>query len=89
MSLKPGEDSGLKTYLDTDQFISVEEASAKAILDGFVYELKPGSSIIITAGTEHNIINASLITALQLYTVYVPPDYSEGRIHKTKSEGTV
>jgi mannose-6-phosphate isomerase-like protein (cupin superfamily) len=87
MSLEPSENIGLETYLDTDQFISVEEGSGKAILDGFVFELKPGSSIAIPAGTEYNIFNTSPTEALKLYTVYIPPDYSEGTIHKTKTEG--
>lgn len=88
MSLKPGEDIGLETYLDTDQFISVEEGSGKAILDGLVYELKPRSALVIPAGTEYNIINISAREALKLYTVYIPPDYAEGTTHKSKSEGT-
>jgi mannose-6-phosphate isomerase-like protein (cupin superfamily) len=49
--------------------------------------LKRGSSIVIPAGTEYNIINISAIEALKLFTVYIPPDYSEGTIHKTKAEG--
>lgn len=88
MSLKPGEDIGLETYLDTDQFISVEEGSGKAILDGLVYELKPRSALVIPAGTEYNVINISATEALKLYTVYIPPDYAEGTIHKSKLEGT-
>jgi mannose-6-phosphate isomerase-like protein (cupin superfamily) len=88
MSLKPGEDIGLETYLDTDQFICVEAGSGKAILDGLVYGLKPGSAIVIPAGTEHNIINTSSMKALKLYTFYIPPDYADGTVHKTKSEGT-
>ena len=88
MSLKPGQDIGLETYLDTDQFISVEEGSGKAILDGLVYELKPRSALVIPAGTEYNVINISATEALKLYTVYIPPDYAEGTIHKSKLEGT-
>jgi mannose-6-phosphate isomerase-like protein (cupin superfamily) len=88
MSLKPGEDVGLETYVDTDQFISLEEGSGKAILDGLVYELKLRSGLIIPAGTEYNIINTSATEALKLYIVYIPPDYAEGTIHKTKAEGT-
>ena len=88
MSLKPCEDIGLETYLDTDQFLCVEEGTGKAILDGFVYELKPGSGIVIPAETEYNIINTSSTNPLKFYTVYIPPDYAEGTIHKTKSEGT-
>ena len=88
MSLKPGEDIGLETYLDTDQFICVEDGSGKAILDGLEYKLEQGSAIVISAGTEYNIINTSSTEALKLYTVYIPPDYAEGTIHMTKSEGT-
>jgi mannose-6-phosphate isomerase-like protein (cupin superfamily) len=88
MSLEPGEDIGLESYLDTDQFIGVEDGNGKAIVDEIVYELKPGSALIISAGTEYNIINTSSTKALKLYTVYIPPDYVQGTIHKTKSEGT-
>ena len=88
MSLKPGEEIGLESYLDTDQFICVEEGTGKANLDGLGYELEPGSAIVIPAGTEYNIINTSATEALKLYTVYIPPDYAGGTIHKTKAEGT-
>ena len=88
MSLKPGEDIGLETYVETDQFICVEEGNGKAILDGLEYELKPGLAIVIPAGTEHNVINTSSTKALKLYTVYIPPDYAPDTIHKTKSQST-
>jgi len=88
MSLEPGEDIGLETYLDTDQFIGIEDGNGKAIVDGLVYELKSGSGLVIPAGTEYNIISTSATEALKLYIVYIPPDYAEGTIHKTKSEGT-
>jgi mannose-6-phosphate isomerase-like protein (cupin superfamily) len=88
MSLKPCEDIGLETYLDTDQYISVEDGNGKAILDGVVYELEPGSAIVIPAGTEYNLINTSSTKALKLYSVCIPPDYADGTVHKTKSEDT-
>jgi mannose-6-phosphate isomerase-like protein (cupin superfamily) len=43
---------------------------------------------VIPAGTEYNIINTAATEALKLYTVYIPPDYAEGTVHKMKSEGT-
>ena len=89
MSLLPGEDIGLETYVETDQFICVEEGDGKAILDGLEYELKPGSAIVIPAGTEHNILNTGTTKALKLYMVYLPPDYAEGTIHRTKSEAII
>ena len=66
----------------------VEEGNGIAILDGLEYDLKPGLAIVIPAGTEHNIINTFSTQALKLYTVYIPPDYAEGTIHKTKSHST-
>lgn len=88
ISLVPGENVGLENYLETDQFLCVEEGNGKAILDGLEYELKPGLAIVIPAGTEHNIINTCSTKALKFYTVYIPPDYAENTIHKTKSEGS-
>ena len=87
MSLEHGEDLGLETYLDTDQFISIENGNGKAIIDGLVYELKSGSALVIPAGTEYNIINNSATETLKFYTVTIPPDYASGTIHKTKAEG--
>lgn len=50
MSLNPGEDIGLETYLETDQFICVEEGNGKAILDGLEYELRPGWQLSFRLG---------------------------------------
>lgn len=86
MSLKPGEDIGLETHGDTDQFIRVEEGEGKAVLDGQEYKLEDGSAIVIPAGTEHNVINTSSKEALKLYTIYTPPEHPDGTIHKTKAE---
>ncbi|NPV55348.1 MAG: cupin domain-containing protein [Anaerolineae bacterium] len=89
MSLKPGEEIGIETHLDTDQFIRIEEGQGKAILDGQVHELEDGSALVIPAGTEHNIINTSSKEALKLYTIYTPPEHPDGTIHKTKAEADV
>ena len=86
MSLLPDEEIGLETHPEADQFVRVEEGKGKAILDGQVYALKDGSAIIIPAGTEHNIINASSKWALKLYSLYTLPEYPRGTIHKTKAD---
>jgi mannose-6-phosphate isomerase-like protein (cupin superfamily) len=86
MSLNPGEDIGLETHLETDQFIRVEGGKGKAILEGQEYPLKAGLAIAIPAGTEHNIINTSSKEALKLYTIYTPPEHPHGTIHKTKAD---
>jgi mannose-6-phosphate isomerase-like protein (cupin superfamily) len=86
MSLKPGEEIGLETHGDIDQFIRIEEGKGIAILDGQEYKLEDGIAIVIPAGTEHNVINTSTKEALKLYTVYTPPEHPDGTLHKTKAE---
>lgn len=86
MALKPGEDIGLETHDDVDQFIRVEAGQGKAIMDGTEVQLADGSAIVIPAGTEHNVINTSQSEPLKLYTVYTPPEHPDGTIHKTKAE---
>lgn len=86
MALKPGEDIGLETHGDVDQFIRVEAGQGKAVLDGQEYELADGSAVVIPAGTEHNVINTSSTEALKLYTLYTPPEHPDGTIHKDKAE---
>ena len=86
MALKPGEDIGMETHPDTDQFFRVEEGKGKAVLDGQEYELEDGSAIVIPAGTEHNVINTSSTKSLKMYTIYTPPEHPDGTIHKTKAE---
>ena len=86
MSLAPGEDIGSETHPDTDQFIRVEAGLGKAVLDGKAHTLTDGSAVVIPAGTEHNIINASKSEPLKLYTIYTPPEHPKGTVHKTKAE---
>jgi mannose-6-phosphate isomerase-like protein (cupin superfamily) len=86
MSLEPDEDIGMETHSDVDQFIRIEEGKGLAILDGKEYKLEDGSAVVIPAGTEHNIINASSKKPLKLYTVYAPPEHPDGTVHKTRAE---
>lgn len=86
MSLAPGEDIGLETHNDVDQFIRIEAGTGKAILNGEEHNLKDGSAVVIPAGTQHNILNSSQAESLKLYTVYSPPNHPPGTVHKDKAE---
>ena len=86
MSLGPGEEIGVETHDDTDQFIRVEAGKGKAILDGKEHDLQDGSAVVIPAGTRHNIVNSSQREPLKLYTIYSPPEHPDGTIHKSKAE---
>jgi mannose-6-phosphate isomerase-like protein (cupin superfamily) len=86
MSLAPGEDIGMETHSDTDQFIRVEAGRGKAILNGKEHALADGSAVVIPAGTKHNIVNASKSEPLKLYTIYTPPEHPDKTIHRNKAE---
>lgn len=86
MALKPGEEIGVETHGDVDQFIRVESGQGKAVLDGDEFMLEDGSAVVIPAGTEHNVLNTSSTETLKLYTIYTPPEHPDGTIHKTKAE---
>lgn len=85
MSLKPGEDIGEETH-QLDQFIRIESGEGKAILNGTPYKISDGFSIIVPAGTKHNLINTSSSNPLKIYTLYSPPNHLDGMIHKTKAD---
>jgi mannose-6-phosphate isomerase-like protein (cupin superfamily) len=86
MALNPGEDIGLETHDDVDQFIRVEAGHGTALLNGKEHVLEDGSAVVIPAGTNHNILNTSRTEALKLYTIYSPPEHPDGTIHETKAD---
>ncbi|QQS60976.1 MAG: cupin domain-containing protein [Candidatus Moraniibacteriota bacterium] len=85
MTVPSGQDIGLETHQDHDQFIRIEAGEGKAIISGEEFLLQDGSAVIIPSGNEHNIINTGK-DPLRLYTVYSPAEHSDGTIHVTKAE---
>jgi mannose-6-phosphate isomerase-like protein (cupin superfamily) len=84
MSLKPGEEIGSETH-QLDQFIRIESASGKTILNGIEHDIADGFAVVVPAGVEHNIINTSE-EVMKLYTVYAPPNHKDGVVHATKQD---
>ena len=84
MNLKPGEEIGMETHPDNDQFFTVEEGEGKAIIDGNEQIFSAGFCVVIPAGSQHNIINTSATTELKLYTIYSPAHHKDGTIHATR-----
>ena len=85
MTLKANEDIGMETHADTDQFFRFEAGTGKCIINDDEYDLKDGDSIIIPAGSEHNIINTGE-EPLKMYTIYSPPHHEDGIINKNKED---
>lgn len=84
MSLSSGEDIGEEIH-DVDQFLRIEKGSGTAILNGISHELSDGSSIVVPAGTKHNIINSDS-GEMKLYSLYMPPHHRDGTVHATKAD---
>jgi mannose-6-phosphate isomerase-like protein (cupin superfamily) len=91
MSLQAGEEIGLEMHDGTDQFIRVEEGSAKVTMGRSkesvdeTHELSDDWAVIIPAGTWHNVINTG-DGPLKLYSLYSPPEHPAGTVHVTKAE---
>ena len=86
MSLKPGEDIGLETHTDNDQFFRFESGEGKCIIDDNEYMLSDGVAIVVPAGSKHNIINTSTTSDLKMYTIYSPAHHKDGIVRVTKEE---
>jgi len=86
MSLKPGEEIGMETHPDNDQFFRFEKGEGTCIIDGNEYALKDGMAIIVPAGAEHNVINTSATEELKMYTIYSPAHHKDGIVRNTKEE---
>lgn len=86
MTLRPGEEIGLETHEEHDQFIRVETGSGKVRLGEEEHPLSDGVSVVIPAGTRHNVVNTSSTEPLRLYTLYSPPEHPDGTVHRTKAD---
>jgi mannose-6-phosphate isomerase-like protein (cupin superfamily) len=81
MSLQPKEEIGMEVHKGS-QFIRVESGNGIAIINDKRYILKEDYSIVIDAGSRHNIIAGK--NGMKLYSIYTPPEHKDGTIHKYK-----
>jgi len=86
MSLAPGEEIGLETHAENDQFFRFEDGEGRVLIDGNEYMVGDGDVIVVPAGAEHNVVNTSFEKALKLYTIYSPAHHRDGIVRATKAE---
>lgn len=76
-------------WLPTGAFHGVqlnqEQGSGEAVLDGVRTEIRAGFAVLVSAGTNHNIINTGTVP-LKLYTLYAPPNHRIGVVHHTRAD---
>lgn len=86
MSLLPSEEIGMEVHPDNDQFFRFEKGNGKVIINGNEYEVVDGDTIVIPAGSEHNVINTGETDSLKMYTIYSPAHHKDGTVHVTKAD---
>jgi mannose-6-phosphate isomerase-like protein (cupin superfamily) len=85
MSIRPGEDVGREVHEDVDQVLIFVQGMGQAFVGGETHDIAAGDLFAVPAGTEHNFINSGNV-AMKLFTVYSPPEHSDGVVHATKAE---
>ncbi len=85
MSLKPDEDIGDEVHDNVDQFFRVEKGTGEAVINGNKHSLSEGVSLIVPAGSKHNLINTGK-DELKLYSIYSPPQHEDAVVHNTKEK---
>jgi mannose-6-phosphate isomerase-like protein (cupin superfamily) len=87
MCLQGGEEIGNEVHPNVDQFFRIEEGNAKFVLnDKEEHIAGDGDTVVVPAGTYHNVINTSSTKPLRLYTIYSPPNHPDWTVHKTRAE---
>ena len=86
MNLKPGEEIGLETHDENDQFFRFEAGEGKVLIDGNEYPVTDGTAVVVPAGARHNVINTSASLELKIYTIYSPAHHRDGIVRVTKAE---
>ncbi len=89
MTLQPGEDIGMEVHEDHDQFLRIEQGSAKVEMGPSEDELTEWSAeddfaIFVPAGSWHNVTNVG-DDKLKLYSIYAPAEHAPGTVHETKA----
>ena len=85
MTIPPGGEIGEEVHEDTDQILTFVSGTGKATVSGTEKNVASGDLVVVPAGHKHNFVNTGP-NPLILYTVYGPPEHSEGAVHKTKEE---
>lgn len=80
MAIPAGGDVGLEQHHDIDQFLRVEEGTARVMMGDsednldFVREVSDDYAILVPAGKWHNIVNTG-DKPLKIYSIYAPAEH--------------
>lgn len=91
MTIQPGDDIGLEVHDDHDQFLRIEQGTAKVQMgpseDNLDFEQAASAdyAVFVPAGVWHNLTNDG-DQPLKLYSIYAPSEHAPGTVHQTKAE---
>lgn len=91
MSIPAGCDVGLEQHHDIDQFLRIEQGTARVMMGDeknnldFVETAADDDAVFVPAGKWHNIVNTG-DGPLKLYSIYAPAEHAHGTVHRTQQE---
>lgn len=90
MSIAVGDDIGLEVHQTNDQFLKIEQGSAKVSIgpdkeNMQVWQATTGFGVFIPAGNWHNL-ESNGSTDLKVYSIYAPSHHPHGTVHVTKAD---
>jgi len=91
MTIPVGGDVGLELHPDVDQFLRIEDGTAKVVMGDteqsltFTQMAGKDYAIFVPAGKWHNLINTGN-KPLKLYSIYSPVEHPHGTVHRTQEE---
>jgi len=91
MSIPAGEDIGKEVHPDHDQFLRIEQGSARVEMGpsenevDFTQDVGADWAIVVPAGVWHNVVNTG-DGQLKVYSIYSPAEHPPGTVHATKAD---
>ena len=91
MRLAPGEEIGVEKHDHLDQFLRIEQGSARVTFGPSAdqvdeeHDVGDDWAVIVPGGVWHNVVNTG-DGDLTLYSLYSPPEHPDGTVHRTKAD---
>ena len=91
MRIPRGDDIGREVHPDNDQFLRVEEGTARVEFGSSedavdeMHDVRADWAIVVPAGVWHNVVNTG-DGDLKLYSIYSPAHHPDGTVHETKAD---
>ncbi len=91
MRLGPGEEIGVEMHDHLDQFLRIEQGSARVTFGPSAeqvdeeHDVTDDWAVVVPGGTWHNVINTG-DGELKLYSLYAPPEHPPETVHRTKED---